>query len=554
MGASGAHILIIEDDADLLGVYRELCRKWGYRCDTATEGFEGLELFRAGAYDLVLLDLELPDVKGDHLARELLKRKPALPVIVVTGFGTADRARRLGVEGVFQFIHKPFDVDEMHAAIQSALRRWALLQTGVSADELFELREIALMMREGSSRHDVLRNLLRSAVRLTHASSGSIMLWDPKSRCLVVEVAQNLPPEAQGSRVPIGGRVAGKVFQDGRPRLIAGSVESDRELAGAGGRPEVKSSLCVPAYARGVPAGVLNLNSTVAEDFFEERDLRIAAIFADDAAAFLAQFDLTDQLRAKVQALEEAQASLQQISHKLAMHEKMSSVGTLAGGIAHQFNNLLAIIQSNLEMITLEMIDPQTAIRKALEATRRAAEVAAGMLAFSRNMRRTDRVELSVRDVIQRILLVTGREFEAAHVRLLADLDPDEPLAVTAAPAEIQEILMSLLNNAREAIGQNGEIRIRGRRDAEQVVLEVRDTGPGIPADQVNSLFDPFYTTKPEGTGLGLWRVFTLTRGLGGTVQVRSAPGEGACFCLRLPGARAAGKERADAGATPARR
>jgi signal transduction histidine kinase/DNA-binding response OmpR family regulator len=552
MPSPAAHLLVVEDDPGLLAVYRDLFGHWGYSCDTATEGFDGLDMYRSGRYDLVILDLELPDVKGDNLAREFLKRRPSPPVIVVTGHGTAERARRLGREGVFQFINKPFDNEELHRAIQSALRRWTLVQSGVTTDELFELREIALMMREECTRKQMLQNLLRSAVRLTSASSGSIMLWDPAVKCLVVEVVQNLPAEAVGARVPIGGRVAGKVFEDGRPRLFVGGEEVEAYLAGAEGRPEIKGSLCVPAFVRGVPVGVLNLNSTVSTEFFGDRDLQVASIFAGDAAAFLAQFDLMDELKRKVEALEQAQKTLGQMTERMAMTEKIATVGTLAGGIAHQFNNLLAIIQSNLEMIRMGLVGADEGIPKALEATRRAADVAANMLTFSHNMSRTDRTAVPVAELVRRIVLMTGKELEAAHLRLLTELQ-DGDLTVRAGPAELQEILMNLVLNAREATEPGGSVTVRACREGDWVNLEVRDTGRGIPADKLARIFDPFYTTKPEGTGLGLWRVFNLARGLGGDVAVDSAVGRGTCFSVRLPAAAASPKASHEPTA-PARR
>lgn len=528
MPESAAHLLVVEDDPELREVYQTLCREWKFTCDAVGEGYAALELFRDREYDAILLDLELPDVKGDHLAREFLKRKPCPPIIVVTGHGTSERAHRLGREGVFQFIQKPFQNAELRDSIDGACRRWNLIQSGVTEDELFELREVSLLMREEASRLEVLQLLLNSAARLTNASTGSIMLWDPEEKALVVEVVKGLPPAALGVKVPIGAGVAGRVFADGKPLLLSGQVE------GAAARPDVRCSLCVPAVARGVPVGVINLNSTIDADFFSDRDLNVAAVFAGDAAIFLTHFDLMDELRRKVHELEEAQGSLHQMTERLLRTEKMSSVGTLAGGIAHQFNNLLAIIQSNLEMIRMKMVEPDVGIGKALDASRRAAEVAAGMLTFARNMRRTERVELSLRDLLARLVLVAGKELEAARVRVTTDLG-DDPLKLTAAPGELQELFMNLLTNAREAMPDGGDVRIAARAEDGHIVADVADTGPGMPPEVRAKLFEPFFTTHSKSVGLGLWRVYNLVRGLGGTIDVASRPGEGTRFTLRLP-------------------
>jgi PAS domain S-box-containing protein len=229
---------------------------------------------------------------------------------------------------------------------------------------------------------------------------------------------------------------------------------------------------------------------------------------------------------------------------------RLSSIGTLAAGIAHDFNNLLANILANAELALTEVPSRSRAIEE-LERIRmvaiRGAEIVRELMVYAGQEQATaEAVDLSrlVEEMMEMLRISVTK-----HARITVQLAPNLP-PVMAAPAEIRELLMNLILNASEALGErDGEIRIstsyaKGRAErvdrttgasGDCVRLVVADTGPGIPASMRNRIFDPFVTTKHPGRGVGLAIVRTIARKYGGSIRITSAPGRGTRFSVMLP-------------------
>ncbi len=234
------------------------------------------------------------------------------------------------------------------------------------------------------------------------------------------------------------------------------------------------------------------------------------------------------------------------LESELLQSQKIETVGRLAGGIAHDFNNLLTAILGYARMLQ-DQIRADSPLRPPVEEIYRAGERAAALtsqlLAFSRKEVANPRIlelDLVLRDMERMLQRLIGED-----IRL--------ELALTSAPhrtridaGQLQQIILNLVVNAREAMPRGGRLTIRTRReaagadDAGWIVLLVEDTGIGIDAETQARLFEPFFTTKESGTGLGLATVHSIVRRSGGVVNVRSAPGQGAAFELRFPAQRPA--------------
>jgi two-component system cell cycle sensor histidine kinase/response regulator CckA len=231
----------------------------------------------------------------------------------------------------------------------------------------------------------------------------------------------------------------------------------------------------------------------------------------------------------------------------------MDAIGRLAGGVAHDFNNLLTIITSYSEL-ALDSVVPgspaQGRIQEVLSAAHRAAELTRQLLAFSRQQPQALRVaELNpvVDGIVKTLQRLIGEDIELIFV-------PGNTLGrIRLDPVQIEQILMNLAANSRDAMLQGGQLTIQtsdvlldeqyvDRKKAiipvgRYAVLTVTDTGTGIPADHVAHIFEPFYTTKPsgKGTGLGLATVYGIVKQNHGFVWVYSEPGMGTTFRIYLP-------------------
>jgi len=165
----------------------------------------------------------------------------------------------------------------------------------------------------------------------------------------------------------------------------------------------------------------------------------------------------------------------------------------------------------------------------------RCKEITHKLLSFAR---KTDPVPRSIQinDVIEEIAGICEKRSKANKIRIETKLNRDLP-PISASPTEMQQVFMNLINNAIDAIGEGGKIELRSRMEGDCVVVDIADTGPGIPADILERVFDPFFTTKPvgRGTGLGLSICYGILKKLGGSITVESEVGVGATFHMRIP-------------------
>ncbi len=246
------------------------------------------------------------------------------------------------------------------------------------------------------------------------------------------------------------------------------------------------------------------------------------------------------------------QPSLQQqvaiLKQQLAQAQKLTAIGELVSTTTHEFNNVLTTI-INYAKLGLRHTDAATrdkAFEKILSAGNRAAKITTGVLGFARN-RSSSFEPTDLSRVVEDSLMLLEREMTKYRIKVEKQIDP-VPTA-WANGNQIQQVLLNLLINARQAMANGGLVVVRLSYDepSDMIDLMVRDTGSGIPADTLRKIFDPFFTTKsgPDdsgkgGTGLGLAMCRDIIEAHHGRIRVDSTPGRGTAFTLKLPAKRPA--------------
>src|SRR5438034_4058246 len=216
--------------------------------------------------------------------------------------------------------------------------------------------------------------------------------------------------------------------------------------------------------------------------------------------------------------------------------EKLAALGTLAAGLAHELNNPIGIITSRAELMLLETEtrplpeEVREDLRVIHRHAQRVARIAQGLLSFARHSSGAQG-SVDLNRLVDETLLLVEKTVVKDGVTLKRALALDLPPIWGDANA-LQQVIMNLLTNARDAVGSGGEIAVETAATANGVRLIVRDTGRGIPPEILPKIFDPFFTTKAEGTGLGLSISYGIVRDHQGTVDVQSQPGEGTTFVL----------------------
>jgi signal transduction histidine kinase/CheY-like chemotaxis protein len=285
-------------------------------------------------------------------------------------------------------------------------------------------------------------------------------------------------------------------------------------------------------------------------------DVRLSTVkLASGRGVCAAVRDVSEQRKAD-QALRESQAALEESQRHLAQSQKIEAVGRLAGGVAHDFNNLLGVILGFSELARKDLPAGHRAhqrVEQIQKAAERAATLTRQLLAFSRKQLLQPRVvdlNTIARDMERMLLRLIGED-----IRLVTSFTPDL-WPVRADPAQIEQVILNLAVNARDAMPAGGTLAIRtshadldpafvsghpGSSPGPHAVLTVGDTGHGMDEATLSHVFEPFFTTKPagRGTGLGLAMIYGIVKQSGGYVSAESGPGQGTTFTVYLPRAEA---------------
>lgn len=232
------------------------------------------------------------------------------------------------------------------------------------------------------------------------------------------------------------------------------------------------------------------------------------------------------------------------VLHEVEYTNKLASIGRLAAGVAHEINNPVAIINEKVglmedllgvsgEFAHKEKFLAQTRVIK--ESVKRVSDITHRLLGFARHLpMKTEQIHLE--SLIKEVLGFLGREAQYRNISVNQHIPPDiEP--IEADKGQLQQVLLNILNNALAAVGDGGEINIAvGILGEQKVAISISDNGVGIPAEDLKSIFEPFFSTKGDkGTGLGLSITYGIVQKMGGHIEVESEPGQGTTFTIILP-------------------
>jgi two-component system NtrC family sensor kinase len=256
-----------------------------------------------------------------------------------------------------------------------------------------------------------------------------------------------------------------------------------------------------------------------------------------------------DQAHAKILRLDAEQKEREyrkRIEQQMIATERLASLGTLAAGVAHEINNPLAIISESVgwmgQLLAKEELKDiphkqnfEMALGRVVKSVNRSKKITHQLLGF---VRKSDSLlsEVDLNDLIDESIQLIELELKKRDIKIIKEIDPSQE-KILSDPFQIRQVLVNLLTNAVHAIGSEGSITISLKNFEDQIVITVKDSGVGIPGENMEKIFEPFFSTKPpgEGTGLGLFVTRGIIEKLGGSVEVESKVGDGSLFIIRLP-------------------
>jgi signal transduction histidine kinase len=268
---------------------------------------------------------------------------------------------------------------------------------------------------------------------------------------------------------------------------------------------------------------------------------RVEVASRDECGELATVFNqMTENLKLSRGQLEQTVETLKTMQAQLIQSEKLSGIGQFVAGVAHELNNPLTSVMGFSELLARADKDPQH--RRHLELIHKSAQrcqkIVQSLLSFARR-HQPERKLSDVNSLVETTVDFLQYQLRTSNIEVATRVDPGLPQTMLD-PHQIQQVFLNILNNARQAIEghrPNGRVTIITERAGANVRVILQDNGPGIAEENLSKLFDPFFTTKEvgKGTGLGLSLCYGIVKEHGGTIQVRSKPGEGATFIVELP-------------------
>lgn len=381
--------------------------------------------------------------------------------------------------------------------------------------------------------------VMQKAAETLPMDAGVLFVRNEAIQRYVVAVSHNIPPKQVDSiTFAFNEGVPGWAVTHRQPLIIDDARQDARvhpTVVAAG----VLSVLAVPLISRTRIVGVLNLFCQRETHAFDAAALQLAQVFADQAAVFLENARLVGELRQWAAELEERVADrtrqLEEKQAQIIRAEKLAAVGRLAASVAHEINNPLQAISLHVQLLADESLSSGGQRRLAVlqQEFDRIATIVGRLLDFQRPQA-GQRQRVCVAEALAYVITLAEKQVQRAGVMLTQDLPADLP-PVLAGASQLKQVFLNLILNATEAMPEGGQLSMTACYDDGKVYIEFADTGPGISAEVQAHLFEPFYTTKAAGSGLGLAVSHEIVANHGGELRVNSTPGAGATFTVMLP-------------------
>ncbi|WP_118134518.1 ATP-binding protein [Oceanicella sp. SM1341] len=514
---NSARILIVEDDRVVQRDLRQQLVRLGHQVVGASaSGEEAVTLAARHVPDIVLMDIRLEgEMDGVEAARRI-REAQAIPVIYLTAYADDDTVRRAAVTEPFGYLLKPFEEPQMRTVIQMALYK----------------RDTDARLRRSERRYAATLAGIGDGV-ISCDMAGRVEYMNPVAERLTGWSAALAHGQPLARVMPVRDEESGRSLPDLALLVMAGAAAPEGGLpgpggdgapaaAGAGGAVIERSAELVP---RDGPAVVI-----------EERGAPIPDDRGGRAGAVITFTDMT-QRRQVTNALRKAEADLAHIS-------RLTLMGELAAAVAHEVNQPLMAIAANagacLRWLSDERPSPEKARGAAERIVRdadRAGEVVRSIRALARRAR-SRAGPVALEPLVSETLALVRAELQRGAVRTELVAAPDLP-RLHGDRVQLQQVFLNLVVNAIEAMAgvQDRPRELRIALDLHEGELRVRvaDTGPGIPDAQAAEIFNAFYSTKPEGTGMGLSISRSIVELHGGRLSVSPGAAFGSTFTVNLP-------------------
>jgi two-component system NtrC family sensor kinase len=520
--------LVIDRDLNNLNIFDVVLPEFGYEIVITQSGGEAMKRLEEEEFHLTIVDLSVSQTPSLDFISKIHERAPDLPIVGVAASLTSRSRFFSGLMAAF--LQKPFTDADVRATIDEILadptKRLHHETTVIDSLELRNqnqqlkvLVEMAIALGEVAEFEKLMPLVVDLTCMALDVERGTVFMVDKEKNELWSRAGSGL--EATEIRVSISSGIAGRVARTGRTVLTNDpysnedfNSEFDRKLGFT-----TRSILSVPVKnANGNIIGILQVLNKKSEDGFSAIDEKLLYGIASIAAVRLENSLLLGQIE---------------------QQKKLSMLGTLAGGISHEIKNLLSPL-SFAELISAKYPEDEQVARYTqmiMDARDHAINLLEEVRDIAKPVRDYEVELMSLAEVVKEVTLFLSVDSLVKHIDLRLDLDEELPF-VPLNRRKVKQVLINLIRNGCQALEDpnTGHISIRLQMEDEDIVLHVEDTGKGIPPEQIDKIWEPFFSTKGDsGTGLGLDICVKIVEALGGAISCTSEVGVGTDFTLRFP-------------------
>lgn len=529
MQTTGARILVVDDEHEVVAFCRRVLTHSGHNVLTSSEPERALELLRETDVDLLVTDLKMPSMSGLELIKAARHHRPDLISVVITGYAdtieTAVCALRVGAR---DFLAKPFTIQELRQAVDHALREARLVREHGRLATLMPLLDLS---RWGVAAHD-LEALLAEGLAITcralQGSAARFYRWHADR--------EQLEPAHHHGRQDLSLPDAASLAT-----LVRSSSQAFT-LPGNGPETSSLSSDHVHAVAPALaPVGLIGAILVVrCGDLppFGQSDLEVLTIMANQIAALYENARLVSELESWNQRLEkrvqEATEELTQAQERMIRTERLAAIGQLGASIAHELRNPLGVINNSVYYLRARIGKDDPKARRYLDIIENEVAISNEIITDLMSFARVRQLETRPEDPTQLVHQALARTSIPPNISVDVEASTNGA-RVLADGDRLQQVLINLINNAVQAMPEGGRLTVTTRTENGHVTFEMEDTGVGIPEEQIEAIFEPLYTTKARGIGMGLAIVRMLVEAHQGSIEVQSTPGRGSRFTVRIP-------------------
>lgn len=538
-------ILIVDDDRTVVRLCQRLLERAGYQVIAVTDPLESIRMIAQREIGLLITDIRMPVMDGFELISQAKQMRPELPVLVMTGFASVDNAIQALHRGVDGLILKPFEnTSDLVQSVQQVLEESHQRRDAARLQALRPLFDVSESLLAETSPQLLEKLILDTINDLFQSSFAGIYRLNDQNACM--EVVRTTAAQPATVDTVMQQQLLHEVVKSGAPALLCVSGPDRSILAGSALEELGWESMIVVPVTRNSTQFVLSASRSLGERPFAQADLEMFVILGRQAAVALENARLYSDLRSYVQRIEESQRALVQA-------EKMAAVGRLVASLAHEINNPLQAVRNCLHLAARKGIESDQRMQY-LEMTdaelERLVLTVRRMLDFYRPGG-AEKQNVDIHLLIDQVLALLGTQLRGQSTQVhVAHHGENQPILIV--PDQIQQVIFNLLINAMDAMEELERIEHPTSRDVEQRTIKqiwidvyheenhvrilIEDSGTGIPLADRERVFEPFVSTKPHGTGLGLAVSYGIIEKHQGRLAIIDPKyGKGACFEITLP-------------------